>query len=211
MGHVTVTAVEAFTDVDLRDDPADMHTHARFRTKRQSFLRFQAASVNAYLMVTQPHLKRSCMTASAPCTRKRTAVPVGVAPYVLRPCADDRSLVRRRGQQDLSMDRLQWPSVHWERLLEALDVALGDRDRRGEHVPFHHLGARRRCQGPLVTEELTGLRQERRWINRRFQRSFPSLLALPPSAPKAGFASFPPPSKKTPITIRFPSSPPWTK
>ncbi len=30
------------------------------------------------------------------------------------------------------MDRLQWPRVHRERLLEALDVALGDRDRRGK-------------------------------------------------------------------------------
>jgi hypothetical protein len=127
---------------------------------------------------------------------------------VLRPCADDRSLARRRGQQDSSMDRLQWPSVHWERLLEALDVALGDRDRRGEHVPFHHLGSRRRCQGPLVTEEMTGLRQERSWINPASPSSFGAAAI---SDEKAGLASCPPPSKKTPITIRFPPSPPWTK
>ncbi len=32
----------------------------------------------------------------------------------LRPYADDRSLSRRRDQQDSSMDRLQWPRVHRE-------------------------------------------------------------------------------------------------
>ena len=62
------------------------------------------------------------------------------------------------------MDRLQWPRVHREQLLEALDVALGDRDRRGEHVPLHHLGARRRRQRALVTEDTRGLRQERRRV-----------------------------------------------
>jgi len=70
------------------------------------------------------------------------------------------------------MDRLQWPRIHREGLLEALDVGLSDRNRLGEHVPLHHLGARRRRQRALVTEEMLGLRQQRRRVDRLIQRSF---------------------------------------
>jgi hypothetical protein len=48
---------EGSPPVNLR--PANAHTHARFRTKRQSFLRFQAASANAYLGVTNATLVAS--------------------------------------------------------------------------------------------------------------------------------------------------------
>jgi hypothetical protein len=45
-------------------------------------------------------------------------------------------------------------------------------------------------------------------VDGRVQRSFPSSFgAAAISAEKAGFASCPPPSRKTPITIRFPPSP----
>lgn len=49
-GSMTIGA-EGCPPVNL--NPADMHTHARFRTKRQSFLRFPAGCVNAYLALTQ--------------------------------------------------------------------------------------------------------------------------------------------------------------
>ena len=82
-------------------------------------------------------------------------------------------------QQNSSMDRLQWPRVHRERRFETLDAALGDRDWRGEYVPLHHLGARRRRQRALVAEEMTGLGQERRRVD-----VLPLPSALPPSARK---------------------------